>query len=250
MGFDGCDLSVDRGGHVEPRMASLDLTRAVESLRGGGIDVPLITTALTAAQDPNAAEVLGIAGIIKVSLFRPGHWAYGSGERLARLDAVRRQMAGLAALGRAAGISMALHNQAGDWVGAEIREWDAMIQGMDPRSVGFDFDIAGATATAAAAGIPDGAWSALGMALPRLKAVTAADLKWVTSGGDRKLAPCALGEGVVDFGRLAAALAKANFQGPISLHVDYEPAGDVSAIQRDLEFLRKIIDAAYLAGGG
>ncbi len=244
LGFDGCDLSVEPGGHVAPNMASLDLTRAVESLRGGGIDVPLITTNLVSVQDRDATQVLGIAGIIKVPYFRPGHWAYGAGDPQTRLAAVRPQIASLAALSRAAGLCMALHNQAGDWVGATIWDVDGIMRGIDPQAAGYDFDIANATAAAG----PDGAMVALRVALPRLKAVTAADVQWVRSGGAWKAAPCPLGEGMVDFEKFAAALAKANFQGPISLHVDYQPADEVSAIQQDLEFLKKKVGAAYLSG--
>ena len=248
LGFDGCDLSVQPGGHVAPHMASLDLTRAVESLRGGGIDVPLITTALTSAQDPNAEEVLGIAGIIKISYFRPGHWAL-TGDPQTRIAAARRQIANLAALGRAAGIAMAFHNQAGNWVGASVADADRDIIGaLDPRFAGYDFDIANATVTAPATPSREGAWEALRIALPRLKAVTVADFKWAQKDGAREPVPCPLGEGVVDFERLAAALAKANFLGPISLHVDYQPTDDVSAIQRNLEFLKKKIAAAYSGG--
>src|ERR1035441_5753199 len=92
MGFDYCDLSVQAGGHVKPDMASLDLVRAVESLRGAGIDVPVVTTALTSAQDPNANGVLGVAGIMKIPLFRPGHWKYGDADVMTRLAEVRRDI--------------------------------------------------------------------------------------------------------------------------------------------------------------
>jgi sugar phosphate isomerase/epimerase len=116
-----------------------------------------------------------------------------------------------------------------------------IIGALDPQFAGYDFDIANATATAAANPVDQ----ALRIALPRLKAVTVADFKWTPRDGGREPVPCPLGEGVVDFEKLAATLAKANFLGPISLHVDYQPSDEVSAIQRDLEFLRKRIATAY-----
>ncbi len=246
LGCDGCDLSVQAGGHVRPDMASLDLTRAVESLRGAGIDVPVITTALTSAQDPNAQEVLGIAGIIKVPLFRPGHWKYGAADVMTRLSEVRRDVALLGGLGRATGMAMALHNQAGDNVGAAIWDTDTMIRGMDPQAVGYDFDIASAVAQGGAEG-----WAiALRLALPRVKMVTAADFYWAkTDAVGWKMTPCPLGEGMVDWPRFLAMLARANFQGPVSLHMDYQPRDEVEAIRRDLAFLKKQIAAAYPKAG-
>jgi sugar phosphate isomerase/epimerase len=246
MGFDGCDLSVQAGGHVRPDMASLDLVRAVESLRGAGIDVPVITTALTSAEDPNAREVLGVAGIIKIPLFRPGQWRYGDADVMSRLSEVRRDVSLLGGLGRAAGLAMAFHNQAGDSVGASVWDTDAIIRAMDPRAVGYDFDIGAATAEGGAGG-----WSvALRLALPRIKMVTAADFYWAKAdGGGWKMTPCPLGDGMVDWPGFCATLARANFQGPISLHLDYHPASDVAAIERDLEFLRRQIAAAYPKAG-
>ncbi|HUP03238.1 MAG TPA: TIM barrel protein [Bryobacteraceae bacterium] len=243
LGFDGCDLSVQPGGHVRPNMASLDLTRAVESLRGGGIDVPVITTALTDVQDPDAREVLGIAGLIKVPLFRAGHWKYGGGDPMARLAEVRRDISLLGALAHAAGVVMTLHNEAADTVGASIWDTDAVIRAFDPQAVGYDFDIGAATAQAAAGG-----WfAALRLALPRIKMVTASDFYWEKAGGAWKVTACPLGEGMVDWPRFFGTLAGARFLGPVSLHMDYHPANDVAAIQKDLAFLKKQIPAAYAA---
>ncbi|MBZ5582383.1 MAG: sugar phosphate isomerase/epimerase [Acidobacteriia bacterium] len=241
MGFDGCNLSVQDGGHVAPNQASLDLVRAVEALRGAGVDVPVITTALTAADDPDSREVLGIGGILKVPLFRPGRWKYGGGDVMARLAEVRRDIATLGGLGRAAGMAMAIHNQPGGNVGQAIWDTDAMIRGMDPQAVGYDFD----AGFAAAAG-EDGWTLALRLALPRLKMITAHDFYWARGEGGRwKMTPCPLGEGMVDWPRLFAALARAGFRGPVSLEIDYESKNEVPAIQRDLEFLKKQVAAAY-----
>ena len=244
LGVDGADLSVQAGGHVPPNRASLDLVRAVESLRGAGLDVPVITTALTTAQDPNAAEILGIGGIMQVPLFRPGHWKYGGGDLTARLAEVRRDVAGLTALARQAGMAMAFHNQAGDDVGSAIWDTDALLRGLDPQAVGYDFDVAYATAQ----GSPEGSLVTLRLALPRLKMLTARDFTWARGeGGTWKMAPCPLGEGMVDWPRLFAILGRARFRGPISLQVDYRPANEVPAIQRDVEFLKKQIASAYPA---
>src|SRR5689334_17500536 len=37
IGVDGCDLSVERGGHVNPEQSSVDLMRAVEAITGVGL---------------------------------------------------------------------------------------------------------------------------------------------------------------------------------------------------------------------
>src|SRR5688572_23934851 len=76
LGFDGVDLTVRAGGHVLPQRAPVDMTRAIESIRGAGVDVPMITTGFTTAGDPGANNVRGICGRIGVRYFKPGYWRY------------------------------------------------------------------------------------------------------------------------------------------------------------------------------
>src|SRR5690349_21477041 len=62
LGADGCDLSVERGGHVVPEQAPVDLMRAVEAITGVGLDVPVISTNYSSLQDPTVRNVAAIAG--------------------------------------------------------------------------------------------------------------------------------------------------------------------------------------------
>src|SRR5690242_1115405 len=62
VGFGGIDLTVrGGGGHVRPERAAEDLPKAVEAIRGEGLDVPMITTELTSADDPAARPILSTA---------------------------------------------------------------------------------------------------------------------------------------------------------------------------------------------
>ena len=103
LGFDGCDLSVEPGGHVLPEHAQADLVRAVLAVTDVGLDVPMFTTSITSPADPNIRLILGIGGFMGVPLFRPGVWKYnGTSAIEARLAQVQGEIAGLAAVGRAA----------------------------------------------------------------------------------------------------------------------------------------------------
>src|ERR1700760_16655 len=57
MGFDGCDLSVEPGGHVPPEQISSDLMRAIEAVNGVGLDVPILSTSMTSGADPNGRQL-------------------------------------------------------------------------------------------------------------------------------------------------------------------------------------------------
>jgi sugar phosphate isomerase/epimerase len=241
IGVDGCDLTVMPGGHVPPAQSSVDLMRAVEAVTGVGLDVPVITTAYTSLQDPTIRNVAAIAGEMGIPILRAGVWKYGPGEPEARLAEVQRDLSGLVALARAVNMTVAIRNVAGDSVGASIWDANMLIRGMDPRTVGFAYDAGEAVAEGGGGG-----WlTALQLALPRIKMVVARDFVWEKAPGGWKRTPCPLGEGMVDWGKLFEALARVRFTGPISLPVDYQPKDEISAIHRDVEFIRKRVAAAY-----
>jgi sugar phosphate isomerase/epimerase len=242
MGFDGCDLSVEPGGHVTPEQITSDLMRAIEAVNGVGLDVPILSTNIVNANDPNGRQLMGIAGFMQIPLIRPGYWRYNNAPDLeARLGEVQREMMMLASVARAYNIATCMHNMAGDYVGASIWDVNNIFRGIDPRWVGYDFDPGYATMQA---GIEGGA-VALRLALPRIKAVTVKDFYWAKEGGAWKATGCPLGEGMVDWTAFFSTLARVRFVGPISISMIYQPKDEINAIRRDLEFVRKQVAATY-----
>lgn len=243
LGFDGVDLSVEPDGHVIPAKAGNQLMPALEALTGAGLDVPMLTTGLTRAQDRDSQEVLGLATYIGVPFFRPGHWkCTGSMQIEMQLPYVQRDIANLAQLARYTKMAMGVHNYMDGAEGAAVADIGRVIRPIDPQWVGYDFDVAYASREGGAAGFE----GPLAIALPRLKMVTLRDFKWdQPEGGARTAKPCPLGDGVVDFTKFFAALAKARFAGPITLPVDHSPTGEVEAIKHDLAFVRKQMAAAW-----
>jgi sugar phosphate isomerase/epimerase len=242
LGLDGCDLSVQAGGHVVPAQAPVDMMRSVEAITGVGLDVPIITTAFTSLADPATRNVLAICGEMGVPLFRTGVWKYSAAEPEARLAEVQRDILGLASLARAVNMGMAIPNVAGENIGASTWDLNSIIRGIDPRTVGYSFD----PGYAQEEGGVGGAGVALRLAGPKLKAVTVRDFTWVKDGsGAWKPQPCPLGEGMVPWAKFFQTLARLKFTGPITLPLDYQPQDELGSIKRDAAFVRKQISAAY-----
>jgi sugar phosphate isomerase/epimerase len=241
MGFDGVDLTVRAGGHVLPERAAEDLPRAVEAIRGQGLAVPMITTGLISASDPAARPTLATAGRLGVPFFKLGYWQYSPGISIeARIAEVRRDTAALVALGKEQGVAAGYHNHSGNYVGAAVWDIRSIIGDMDPKWIGYYFDPCHATAEGG-----EGGWQiSLRMAIARIKMVAIKDFFWEKRAGKWEMRMCPLGEGMVRWPEFFAALREARFAGPISMHVEYEPA-DESAIARDFAFLRKQVNAAY-----
>ena len=216
MGFDGCDLSVQRGGTVEPTQISVDLVRAIESLQGRGLEVPLITTDFVNGADPWARNVIYITGGSGVPFFRGGFWKF-PGPRLVEM---KNQIVALAGIGRAYKMGMGVPNTAGE----------AVIADLDPAWVGWDFDPSQAT--------PD---LPLERAMPRVKMFILRDARRQNG----QLTPCPLGDGIVDWGKFFDTIAHARFSGPLTLQSDYPAPDRLDAIRRDLDFARKHLSDAY-----
>jgi L-ribulose-5-phosphate 3-epimerase len=242
LGFAGCDLTVRPGGHVEPALSAADLYRAVEAIRAEGVEVPMITTAFVSPADPTMPNVLALAGRMKVPYFKLGYWQYKPGDNVeTRLAEVRRDVAGLVAMGRTYGIAAGFHNHSGNYVGEAVWDARAIIGDMDPKWIGYYFDPCHATAEGGEAG-----WNiAMRMALPRVKMVALKDFYWAKVDGKWTMRMCPIGEGMVNWAEVFALLASAHFAGPLSLHLEYEAPDELSAIARDLAFVKKQVAAAY-----
>jgi sugar phosphate isomerase/epimerase len=241
MGFDGVDLTVRPEGHVLPERAAEDLPRAVEAIRAQGLAVSMITTGLTSASDPAARPTLATAARLGVPFFKLGYWQYSPAISIeSRLAEVRNEVAALVAMGKGQGIAAGYHNHSGKYVGAAVWDIRSIIGDMDPRWIGYYFDPCHATAEGG-----EGGWLiSLRMAIARIKMVAIKDFFWEKRGGKWAMRMCPLGQGMVRWPEFFAALHESRFTGPISMHVEYEPA-DESAIARDFAFLRKQVNAAY-----
>lgn len=245
IGYDGVDLTVMNGGHVDPNITNVHLVRAIESVRGAGLEVPLITTTITSPGDQTAYPILAITGHTQVHLYRTGFWPWatpnGPLDVARRLQQVRVELTALAALGRQYQMAAAIPNKAGLFVGEALWDMQTIINDMDPQWIGYYFDPSQATAEGGVAG-----WQvALNLALPRLKAVAVQDFSWSKSGGAWKMEMCPLGEGMVDWQSFFRTLASARFTGPISIHQEYKAQDELAAMAKDLEFVRNHVRQAW-----
>jgi sugar phosphate isomerase/epimerase len=245
IGYDGVDLTVMDGGHVDPRITNVHLVRAIESVRGAGLEVPLITTTISTPSDPTAYPILAITGRTQVHLYRTGFWPYAMPNTplnvAGRLQQVRAELTALVAAGRQYQMAAAIPNRAGSFVGEALWDMQTIINDMDPQWLGYYFDPSQATAEGGVAG-----WQiALNLALPRLKAVAVQDFAWTKAGNAWKMQMCPLGEGMVDWQSFFRMLSAAHYTGPVSIHQEYKPQDELGAMAKDVEFVRNQIKQAW-----
>jgi sugar phosphate isomerase/epimerase len=235
LGFDGVDLTVRPKGHVLPERVAEDLPRAVAAIRAQGLEVPMITTDLTRAEDPAARPTLAAAARLRIPCWKVGYW------RTLGYAEVRPLAAGLFALSKEYGVAAGLHNHSGGYYGSLPYEFKMILEGFAPEAAGYYFDARHAVAEGG-----DSGWKTyLKQALANLKMVAVKDFFWEKSGGKWRMANCPLGQGMVDWPAVLAAIAKSGFRGPVSLHVEYNPKDEREALASDLALLKKLVSAAY-----
>lgn len=228
LGFDGVDLTVRPGGHVEPRLSNVDLVRAIEEVRGPGLEVPVITTALTTPFDPTVLPVVAIAGHTQVNLFIAGFFR-------SQNPNYKRDIGGLISVAARYGMATALHNYTADDAGEA--PWDPveLVTEFDPKWAFLFFDPIHSKEH----------WEAdLKRHLPRLRAVALKDFQLVE--GVAK--PCPLGQGIVDWAKFFGILAGAKYYGPVSIHMNYRPKDEIGSLTKDCAFAHKQINLAYKTG--
>jgi sugar phosphate isomerase/epimerase len=251
VGFDGIDLTVRPEGHVLPERAAEDLPKAVGIIREEGLQVPMITTALTSADDPTARPILSTAAKLSIPYFKAGYYQYKLVNVRRELEEAGSQFRGLVELAGQCGIQAGYHNHEA-YIGAPVWDMASVIETLDPRWAGFYFDPRHATAEGGVGG-----WKiATNLVMPRLKMVAIKDFRWEKTQKGWKDINCPLGEGMVNWKYFAKALAGSGFHGPISLHIEYEVPGEtpaahvesiVAGLRRDLQFLKARLHEAYRA---
>jgi L-ribulose-5-phosphate 3-epimerase len=249
LGFSGVDLTVRPGGHVLPERAAEDLPKAVAAIRAAGLSVPMITTALTSASDPAARPILSTAGSLSIPYFKPGYYKYSFTDVRRELERAMKDFRTLADLGKQYGVQAGFHNHEA-YIGAQLWDVAGTIDQLDPKWAGYYFDVRHAVCEGGSAG-----WKiAFNLIAPRLKMIAVKDFHWNKTNRGWQPVNCPLGEGMVDWKAYFKMLRQANFQGPISLHLEYDIPGEtaaaiedntIAAAQRDLMFLKSQLQTSY-----
>ena len=244
LGFAGIDLTVRPGGHVLPERAAEDLPPFVTALREEGLAVPMITTALVSAEDPTARPILETAGRNGVAFFKPGYYRYAFVDVRKELERAGAELRGLAELSARCAVQLGYHNHAG-YLGGPVWDIARVIDGLDPRWVGYYFDVRHAVVEGG-----DGGWrAALNLAAPRLKMVAIKDFFWEKTPSGWQQRNCPLGEGMVPWKEFFVALASAGFHGPVSLHLEYDISGKTAAAKEEKTLAAADRDLAFLKAG-
>ncbi len=255
LGFEGLDLTVRPGGHIEPEKALDELPKAVELVRGLGYDIPMITTAITGASEPFCEEIFRAASTAAVRDIKLGYWRYrGFGQMREQLDEVKRALDGIAALAERYGVRANLHIHSGDFITADAAVVWHLLQGRDPEVIGAYIDPGHMAVEGGASGWKQG----MDLLTPWINIVAVKDMAWYHEydpelGKERwytKMVP--LRHGLVPWPEVFQYLHHIGFDGTVSVHSEYQGPHSwrdlsleelLEQTRDDLEYLLSAIEA-------
>lgn len=252
IGFDGIDLTVRNGGHVLPENVKRHLPLAVNQIRDAGLEVPMITTGIKDPDDPYTHDILETAGKLGIKAYRPGWYKYKKGVPVQEsLENAREKLTGLQAINEVHNIAASYQNHAGLYVGSS--GWDLLhiLEGLDPRWIGVQFDIRHAMAEGPAT------WPVfLEILAPYINTLDIKDFTF-RSDGKSKIKNVPMGEGMVPWKKYLEIARQQGVSGDLSIHYEYPMGGAekgsktlgisreefTTLVEHDLHFLQNLMQS-------
>lgn len=241
IGFEGVDLAVRRGGHVEPERVAEDLPTLVRILREHGVEVRMITSGIVDVETPHAEAVLSTIARLGIRRYRWGGFRYESDRPITtQIEALKPRVAALAALNARHEVCAMYHTHSGlGNVGASIWDLHLLLKDFDPNAVAVNYDVGHATVEGGMGG-----WlNSLRVTGPFVKGVAVKDFFWSKGPQGWRVQWCPLGEGMVQFAPFFTALRQTGFSGPLQVHFEY-PLGGADGGKRTITLSREEVFAA------
>ncbi len=217
MGFDGIDLTVRPGGHIEPADAEEQIPKAVKAAEAAGVRIPMMTTAITSADDPLTEPILRTAASHGIQAYRLGYLSFDENLPIEQtLDAHRIRLEKLAAVNRQLGLHGGYQNHAGTRIGGPLWDLWYIIKDLDPRWIGCQYDIRHAFVEGARA------WP-LGLRLmrDRIRTCCIKDFRWEEREDGWHVVNVPIGEGMVPFDRYLDLCGEYGIDAAVSMHFEY-----------------------------
>jgi len=217
-GLDGIDLTVRKGGHVEPENVEKDLPKAVQAAQKKGLTIPSIVTDINDANDPLTIHVLKTASENGVKYYRLAYYRYDYKKTMPdNLENFRTKLNQLGELNAKYNIHGGYQNHYGsDFGGSPWDIWE-VIRNMDKRWIGSFYDVYH--------GVAEGvqSWTnAMRVLAPYITQRYIKDFYFIANEKGVKINTCELGKGMVNFNQYFRICKELNIDAPFCLHIEYD----------------------------
>lgn len=251
------DLTIRKGGHVEPALVEKDLPFAVSIIRNAGLEVPTVVTEITDAGDAQTEIVLKILNKLGIRQYRTAFFPYDASLGVAKsLDVFRKRFAALAAMNKKYKVKGVYQNHSGLRLGGSVWDLWTVLKDGDPQWMGVQYDPKHACIEGAASWVH-------GFELVKdfVHSINVKDFHWEKRGEKWQQKQVPLGEGMVDFKKFFSLVKGYGLNVPVSLQLEYAMGGAEDGIktlsiskeqvfgyvERDLQTLKAMLSGAGFA---
>ena len=242
IGVEGADLSLRKGGHIEPSRVKIDLPPLIRALETRKIQLTMATTDIIDASSPYAEDVLQTLAAHGVRHYRWGTFKFDPAQPVIdQIETLKPRVNKLAELNQKLGVCAMYHTHSGlNQIGAAIWDLHLLLKDFDPRYVAVNYDIGHATVEGGFGG-----WiESLNVTGRYLRGVALKDVLWKKSNsGAWHPQWCPIGEGMVRFDQFFATLKRVGFEGPLQVHYEY-PLGGAESGGRQISVPKDQVIAA------
>ncbi|MCK4283577.1 MAG: sugar phosphate isomerase/epimerase [Candidatus Brocadiae bacterium] len=225
LGVDGVDLTVRRGGHVEPESVKEGLPAFQQALAAHDIKVSMLTTSITGRDEPHAVDVIEAAGRLGIGYIKLGYWRYkGFGTYKESERQIKAALEELTPVLKDNGVKAGMHTHSGKNMGLNAQAALTLIEDSDPEAVGVFYDGAHCVFEGGYGGWLMG----LDMVADRLFMVAVKDGGFFRTGSpsdsQKGWMPMVvpLDAGMMDWVEFIRCLKEIGFAGPLSFHSEYQ----------------------------
>lgn len=250
MGFSGVDLTVRPDGHVLPENVKTDLPLAVAAIKKSGVNCNMITTSIESVSNQLDVDILESASASKITYYRTNWFKFK--DDLSMEDSLlfyQEEIRKLGELNKKLGLIGCYQNHAGISVGASYWEVKKILETVDPKYFGAQYDIRHAMVEGG------NSWkNGLRLLHDNIKVIVLKDHRWEKVNGIWEAVNVPVGEGMVDFTTYFKLLKQYKLKPPVSLHLEYDLGGAekgnreitvdkkvvFDAMKRDLQSIQKL----------
>jgi sugar phosphate isomerase/epimerase len=254
LGFEGYDLCCRPGYAINPDNVRPALPKAVRQFRKAGLVVPIVTGSgdLLEPTDRTAEPILAAMHESDIALLKLGYFRIHNAteDYWEKVAYIRRQFEGWAKLGEKFGVKICYHTHSHPaHMGLNAAAVMHLVQGFDPRWIGVYLDPGHLLIDGEH---PDIAFN---MVKRYLAIVALKDARKESNpiGGGYRQTLCRAGLGSVDWANVFENLRRVKFDGPLSVHAEYNrhyphtaqgEAEYVASLKDEFAFFKRLRDRA------
>nr|AUN35815.1 putative signal peptide prediction protein [uncultured bacterium] len=250
IGVDGLDLTVRKGGHIDPKDVATELPKAKQAAAAAGVEILFLTTNIT-EPDADAERVLATAAEQGIGRVKIGYYSYDQkkfGTLKQQIADVRARVEKVARLGQKHKVLPCIHIHSDAMIPSHGTLLYELIRDFSPGEVGAYAD----TLHMAKEGGGEGWRQGLDLLGPWLALCSIKNCVWVKKDRDMHgqqqwgTVTCPVADGICPIPEFLEALRLLNYSGPFSLHSEYKGKGSWQDLDTDGCIRQTAEDFAYV----